>query len=194
MQNVAYAPHFVSIVVTVAILNSMFAPSTGVIRTMLMRLGLIEGYLELLQSADAFKHLYVWSGVWQNLGWDSIIYLSALAGVDVALHESAMIDGASKFKRILHIDLPSILPTVIILLILRVGAMMSVGYEKAYLMQNALNLGASEIISTYVYKQGIGQGNWSYATAVGLFNSVINFVMLTLVNALARRFSEHSLW
>lgn len=147
-------------------------------------------------SPSAFPHLYVWSGIWQGIGWSSIIYIAALSSVDAELHEAAQIDGASRFRRVLHIDLPSILPTATIMLILSAGRMMSVGFEKVFLMQNSLNIGASEVISTYVYKVGmvIGTGDYSFATAIGLFNSVINFCLLVLVNFISKKLSETSLW
>jgi putative aldouronate transport system permease protein len=136
----------------------------------------------------------VWSGIWASVGWNSIIYLGALSGVDPAQHESARVDGASKLQRIIYIDFPAIVPTIIILLILDAGRIMNVGFEKTFLMQKAMNISASEVISTYVYKVGIREGQYSLATAVGIFNSGINFFLLVVVNKIARRFSESSLW
>ena len=141
-----------------------------------------------------FIHLYVWSGVWQGAGWGSIIYMAALTGISPELHEAAMIDGATKLQRILHVDLPGIMPTMIILLIMRSGSIMSVGFEKVYLMQNSLNSSVSEVIATYTYKQGMQSTKYSYSAAVGLFNNVINFVFLTLVNEICKRLGETSLW
>ncbi len=138
--------------------------------------------------------MYVWSGVWQNMGWNSIIYLAALTGVDQELHEAARVDGANKIQRVLHIDLPAILPTIIILLIMRCGSIMGVGYEKVYLMQNSLNVDVSEVISTYVYKIGLEQQMYSYASAIGLFNNVINFILLMAVNKISSKVSDISLW
>jgi putative aldouronate transport system permease protein len=144
--------------------------------------------------AEAFRHIYVWSGVWANMGWGSIIYLAALSSVDPALYEAATIDGASKWQKIIHIDIPSIAPTIIILLILSTGSILSVGFEKVFLMQNSLTLSRSEVISTYVYKVGIQSAQYSFSSAVGLFNNVINFIVLMLVNRISRKVSETSLW
>jgi putative aldouronate transport system permease protein len=194
VQTVTYAPHFISIVVIVGMLNVIFAPSYGLAANILRAIGLLEGPLMILADPRTFRHLYVWSGIWASLGWNSIIYLGALSSIDPALHESARVDGANKFQRIVYIDFPAILPTVVILLILNCGNLMSVGFEKAFLMQNSMNISTSEIIATYVYKIGIRDGQYSMATTVGLFNSVINFVLLITVNKIARRFSEYSLW
>lgn len=194
IQTATYAPHFVSTVVVVGIINILFSPSTGIVKSLLNALGLLDGPLMLLMQESSFPHLYVWSGVWQNLGWSSIVYLGALSAVDTSLHEAAEIDGASKLQRVRYIDFPSILPTVITLLILNVGRIMSVGFEKVFLMQNSMNTNTSEIISTYIYKIGIKDGQYSLAAAIGMFNSVINFVLLMVVNAISRRVSETSLW
>ena len=132
--------------------------------------------------------------IWQNMGWSSIIYLAALAGVDQELHEAAMVDGANKLKRIIHIDLPAIMPTMVILLIMNAGNIMSVGYEKVYLMQNDLNLTTAEVISTYVYKIGLKQQQYSYSAAIGLFNNAINFFLLVVVNKISKKVSGSSLW
>ena len=139
----------------------------------------------------------MWSGIWQGFGWDSIIYTAALSSVDPVYHEAAQIDGASRFQRILHVDLPTILPTVITMLILRMGSVMSIGFEKVYLMQNGLNLETSDIIATYVYDVSLaanGMSDFSYATAIGMFNSVVNLIMISVVNRISRRVSETSLW
>ena len=141
-----------------------------------------------------FRHIFVWSGVWRQAGWGSIIYIATLAGVNPELHEAAIVDGANKLQRILKIDLPSILPTAVIMLIMNVGNIMGLGFEKAYLLQNDINIGVSEIISTYVYKVGIQSAQYSYSTAIGLFNNVINFVLLVTVNRVAKRLSGSSLW
>lgn len=193
-QYVTYAPHFISTVVVVGMINIIFSPRTGIVSRVLNSVGLIDGYLNVLISPAAFKHLYVWSGEWQGVGWGSIIYLAALSAVDPSLHEAAVIDGASRFQRVLHIDIPCILPTIIIMLILRMGRVMSIGYEKAYLMQNTLNIPASEIISTYVYKQGLIETQYSFAAAVGLFNSVINVILLLIFNGISRKISDTSLF
>ena len=194
VQTITYAPHFISIVVLVGMLNILFSPSQGIVANLLRMLGLYDQPILVLTDPKTFRHLYVWSGVWASLGWSSIIYLGALSAVDPELHESARVDGASKFQRIVYIDFPTILPTIVILLVLNCGGIMSVGFEKVFLLQKTLNINVSEVISTYVYKIGIRDGQFSLATAVGLFNSGVNFVMLVLVNTLARRFSDYSLW
>ena len=195
VQTVSYIPHFISTVVVVGMLMQIFNPRTGAVGNIysLFTGGIMK---DIFASPSAFPHLYVWSGIWQGIGWSSIIYIAALSSVDTDLHEAAQIDGASRFRRVLHIDLPSILPTATIMLILSAGRVMSVGFEKVFLMQNSLNIGASEVISTYVYKVGmvIGTGDYSFATAIGLFNSVINFCLLVLVNFISRKLSETSLW
>ncbi|TLS51856.1 sugar ABC transporter permease [Paenibacillus antri] len=194
VQTITYAPHFISIVIIVGMINIFFSPSTGIVRNLLNNVGLIEGNIDVLMNASSFPHLYVWSGVWQTLGWSSIIYLGALSGVDPALHEAAIIDGATKFQRVLRIDLPLIVPTIVILLILESGTIMNVGFEKTFLMQNAFNLSTSEVINTYVYKIGIREAQYSLSAAIGLFNSGINFIMILLVNQVSRRFGQESLW
>ncbi len=194
VQTITYAPHFISMVVVVSMINVIFAPTTGIVSGLLNKLGIIDGPLQTLMNADAFPHLYVWSGVWQSLGWDSIIYMGALSSVDDSLHEAALIDGATKWQRIIHIDLALILPTIVIMMILRSGSILSVGFEKVFLMQNDLNLARSEIISTYTYKMGISQGQYSFSSAIGLFNSVINFIMVMLVNFISKKVTETSLW
>jgi len=194
VQTITYAPHFISIVIIVGMINIFFSPSTGIVVNIMHTLGFMDGNLELLMNAGSFPHLYVWSGVWQSIGWNSIIYLGALSGVDPALHEAAIVDGASKFQRVMRIDFPSILPTIVILLILNSGSIMNVGFEKAFLMQNSFNLSNSEVINTYVYKIGIKEAQYSLSSAIGLFNSVINFVMIILVNQISRRLGQGSLW
>jgi putative aldouronate transport system permease protein len=143
---------------------------------------------------ELFSHIYIWTGVWQGTGWGSIIYLAALSAVDRELYDAATIDGAGKLQKIWYIDIPSIMPTCVILLILSTGGILSVGFEKIFLMQNTLNIMQSEVISTYVYKVGIQSAQYSFSAAVGLFNNAINFVILVSVNALSRRLSETSLW
>jgi putative aldouronate transport system permease protein len=195
VQTVTYAPHFISIVVIVGMINILFAPSQGIVVNILRFFGRNkDSPLMILTDPAAFAHLYVWSGIWASIGWNSIIYLGALSGVDPTLHESARVDGASRLQRIIFIDFPAIIPTIIILLILDCGRIMNVGFEKAFLMQKAMNLSASEVISTYVYKIGLREGQYSLATAVGLFNSGINFILLITVNQIARYFRTNSLW
>ena len=195
IQTITYIPHFISTVVLVGMIFRVFNPRIGlygIFGTLLTG----EQPRDILGMAIAFPHMYVWSGIWQNMGWGTIIYIAALSGVDTELHEAAQIDGASRFQRIRFIDFPSILPTAVILLILNTGHIMSVGFEKVYLMQNSLNLSTSEVISTYVYKVGIasGGGDFSYATAIGLFNSAVNMLVLVSVNAISKAVGETSLW
>ena len=194
VQMVTYAPHFISTVVLVGLILQFLSPRFGAINQLIKALGM-EPVL-FMGEPGFFKSVYVWSGVWQNAGWGTIIYLAALAGIDPTLHEAAIVDGASKLQRTVHIDVPGILPTAIIILILNMGQLMNVGFEKVFLMQNALNLQASEIIQTYVYKIGIAASlpNYSYGAAIGLFNSVINFVLIVIVNGIARRVGDTSLW
>ncbi len=192
VQNVIYAPHFISIVVLIGMMQIMMAPNSGVINTLITALG--GEPIFFFGEEGWFRHLYVWSGVWQSTGFNTIIYISALAGVSYEMHEAAIVDGASKFKRILYIDFPSILPTAVILLIMAVGQIMSIGFDKVYLMQNSINMPVSEIISTYIYKKGILDTDYSFSAAVGLFNNIINFVLLISVNGLSRRVSGNSLW
>jgi putative aldouronate transport system permease protein len=152
---------------------------------------------DLFGKPGAFPHLYVWSGIWQTFCWSSIIYVATLTSVPEELYDAARVDGASRFKMVLHVDLPSLAPTITILLILRLGTLMSLGFEKAWLMQNSLNLRTSELISTFVYKQGLAAGgptDFSYAAAIGLFNSLINLVLIVLVNKMSNKLSETSLW
>lgn len=194
-QNVSYCPHFISTVVLVGMVIQILNPKIGVYG-MLMQNVFGKQATDLLASPNTFRHVYVLSGIWQNMGWNSIIYIAALAGVDQQLHEAAYLDGANRFKRILYVDLPAILPTITIILILNTGSIMTIGFEKIFLMQNDLNLRASEVISTYVYKIGLagGGGDFGYATAIGLFNSVINLIMIVVVNTISKKVSETSLW
>ncbi|MGI5894940.1 MAG: ABC transporter permease [Candidatus Merdivicinus sp.] len=191
-QTITFAPHFISTVIVVSILGQVFSYRYGVVNAVINLLG--GESIDFLGSSTFFRPAYVWSGIWQGAGYGSILYIAALSGIDVSLYEAASIDGASKLQKLWHIDLPGIRPTIIITLILNTGNILSVGFEKAYLMQNPLNYGVSEIISTYVYKVGIGQAQFSFATAVGVFNSVINCIILLLVNWVARRVSETSLF
>ena len=191
-QTILYAPHFLSTVVVVGMINTMLSPSFGVVNTIIEALGGERIYF--MTMPGAFRHLYVWSGVWQGMGWGAIIYLAALAAVDPELHEAATIDGATRLQRIRYINLPTIVPTIIILLIMRMGSLVSVGYEKVYLLQNDLNVEVSEVISTYVYKRGLLQNNYSFSTAVGLFNNVVNIALLLITNFITRRVSDTSLF
>lgn len=192
VQMVTYAPHFISTVVMVSMIILMLTPHVGVVERLFIFLGLPT--TNFMGVPHFFKSIYVWSGVWQEMGYASIIYIAALAGVDPALYEAARIDGASRFKKIIYIDLPSLIPITIIMLILSLGSVMGVGFEKIFLMQNSLNLSSSEVISTYVYKVGLIGANFSFSAAVGLFNSAINLILLLIVNFVARRVSQTSLW
>lgn len=191
-QMITYAPHFISTVVIVGMLMIMLSPRSGIINSLLQTLGMEKIFF--MAEPKWFRTIYVWSGVWQNTGWNSIIYLAALASVDSSVHEAAIIDGADKIKRIWYIDLPSLIPTITILFILNMGSVMNVGFEKVYLMQNSLNLSVSEVISTYVYKTGLINTQFSFSTAVGLFNSAINLFFLVSVNKLTKRLNNSSLW
>ena len=192
-QTVTYMPHFISTVVLVGMLTVFLSPRSGFLNHVLELFGAAENTY-YMGVPDYFSHIYVWSGVWQDMGWNSIIYLAALTGVDQALHEAAQVDGATKLQRVWHIDLPAIIPTMVILLIMSVGNIMSVGYEKVFLMQNDLNIMNSEVISTYVYKIGLTQQQFSYSSAIGLFNNGINFILLVAVNKLSAKLSGSSLW
>jgi len=192
VQTVSYAPHFISTVVFVGMLFLFTSPSVGIVNILVSKLGGPRIYY--MGNAAWFRPVYVLSDIWQETGWGAIIYLAALSAINPELYEAATIDGATKFQRILHIDIPAILPTVTILLVLRTGAIMSLGFEKAFLMQSSLNLEVSEIISTYVYKVGLQGAQFSFASAVGLFNSVANLVLLLIVNRVARALGETSLW
>jgi ABC-type polysaccharide transport system permease subunit len=193
-QIVTYMPFFISTVVMVGIIIQFTSPKVGLVNFALNALG--RESIDFMAQPGLFRHIYVWTNIWQGTGWFSIIYLSALAGVDPGLHEAAMIDGASRFKRMIHVDIPGIFPTITIMLIMRVGQIMNVGFEKAWLMQNSLNLDTSELISTYVYKIGLASAaaDFSYAAAIGLFNSVINLVLISIVNYVSNKLSETSLW
>lgn len=188
-QNVSYLPHFLSAVVLVGLIRQLFDPYIGIFVILIKALG-VEIVGDFRTEPDSFYHLYVWSGVWQGLGWGAIMYVAALAGVSPELHEAAKIDGASRVRRVFAVDIPAILPTICMMLILRFGSVMSVGYEKVYLMQYSSNIERSEVISTYVYKEGLGGGRLSFGTAVGLLNSVINTCMIVLVNWITDRLSE----
>lgn len=191
-QNVSYVPHFISLVVMVGILNTVLNPVTGFLGQIYKLFG-VRGADDIRGSKEAFRHLYVWSGIWQTMGWSSIMYISALSAVPDDLHEAAKLDGASRLRRVWSVDLPTILPTICLMLIMRFGSIMSVGYQKAYLMQNKMNFETSEIISTYVYKKGIMENNMSFGTAIGLLNSVINMVLVFTVNGITNWLSDNEL-
>ena len=190
IQTVTYIPHFISTVIMVGIIFQLLNNRIGLYGSLMM---VITNRMppDILAVGKSFRHIYVWSGVWQGTGWASIIYFAALSNVDPTLHEAALVDGATRFQRVLHIDIPTVMPTVSIMLIMLVGGAMSVGFEKAFLMQNSLNLNYSEVISTYTYKVGLASGinDFSLSTAIGLFNNVINFVLLVLANWGSRKLS-----
>lgn len=191
-QVVTYLPHFISTVVLIGILKIMLSPSIGI-------MGAIAGALHtvapnILGDPSAFRSVYVWSGVWQNAGWDSIIYIAALAGVDPNLYEAASVDGATKWQKIINIDIPSIIPTCVIMLILRIGGIMNIGFEKVYLLQNSLNTSVSDVIATYTYRMGIIKFQYSLSSAVGLFNTIVNVIFLVAANKISQKLSNESLW
>ncbi|WP_018752219.1 ABC transporter permease [Paenibacillus sanguinis] len=191
-QTVSYMPHFISTVVMVGLMLILLSPSTGLVGHLYKLFG--GEAPDLIGSAGWFSSLYVWSDVWQHVGWDSIIFIAALSTVDPSLYEAATVDGASRWHKVRYIDIPMLMPTAIILLILRVGGLLGVGFEKVYLMQNDLNITSSEILSTYIYKIGLLSSQYSFSSAVNLFNTVINFMLLILVNQISKKFSENSLW
>lgn len=191
VQTVVYAPHFISVVVLAGMIYVFFS-NNGLINNFIMMFG--GDPISFMAKPEWFKPLYIASGVWQETGWAAIIYLAALAGVSPELHEAAVMDGANKWQRILHVDIPAIMPTAVILLILSVGSIMNIGFEKAYLLQTPMNQPAAEIIPTYVYKMGLQQAQYSFAAAVGLFNAVINLILLVAVNKFAKKLSGTGLW
>lgn len=191
-QTVTYLPHFISTVVMVGIILLLLLPDTGVINRIMELFG--GSSIPFMGDPQYFKGIYVWSGVWQNMGWNSIIYLAALTGISPELHEAAIVDGASKPQRIWNVDLPGIAGTITILLILNIGQVLNVGFEKIYLMQNSVNQEVSEVVSTYVYKRGLLDASYDFSTAVGLFNNVINFVILITVNRIVKKVNGMSLW
>lgn len=192
IQTVTYAPHFLSTVVMVGLIVIFLNPNTGLVNHFLEMFGLKP--ISFMTEAGWFKTIYVFSGVWQQMGWSSIIYLAALSGIDPQQHEAAKVDGANRLQRIWHVNIPGILPTIVILLILQMGSLMGVGFEKVFLMQNDLNMDSSDVISTYVYRSGILGAQYSFSAAVGLFNSVVNFILLISVNFISRRLNQTSLW
>lgn len=191
-QTVTYMPHFISTVVMVGLMLILFSPSSGLIGNLFRLFGAEAP--NLMGSAGLFSSVYVWSDVWQHTGWDSIIYIAALSAVNPSLYEAATMDGATRWQKIRFIDIPMLMPTVVTLLILRIGSLLGVGFEKVYLMQNSLNISSSEVISTYVYKIGMLSSQYSFSSAINLFNTVINFILLILVNQISKKYSENSLW
>ena len=189
---VSYAPYFISTVVLVGMLNQFFDMQTGFVNYVITGLG--GSRVNFMGIPSLFRSMYVWSGIWQSAGYGAIIYLAALSGIDVSLIEAATIDGANRFQRVINIELPGISPTIVILLLLSIGGLLGIGFEKIYLMQNPFNLEQSEIISTYVYKIGLQNYDVAFATAIGLFNSVVSMFLLICANMLSKKVSETSLW
>lgn len=194
LQTITYAPHFVSTIVVVGMLMSMCSTSTGVINKLLVSGGFTSEPLYLMGSGKYFRLMYILSGIWKDAGWNAIIFISALAAIDVTLYEAAEVDGANRWQQLIKITLPSIAPTIVIMLILEAGKVLNIGFEKVYAMQTDLNLGVSEVISTYTYKIGLEKLEYDYGTAIGLFNSVVSFALLLLVNGISKKMSETSLF
>jgi putative aldouronate transport system permease protein len=192
IQTVTYMPHFISTVVIVGMLMVFLSPNTGLYGQISRLLGIEPN--NILGNAGMFRTIYVLSDIWQHTGWNSIIYLAALSAVDLSLYEASHMDGANKLQRMIYIDIPCLVPTAIILLVLSTGNILNVGFDKAYLMQNDLNLRTSEVLSTYVYKIGIQSAQYSFSAAINLFNTIVSFFLLVIVNRLAAKFSETSLW
>ena len=195
-QTIVTLPHFISVVVLVGIVMQVLNSRIG-LYGILYESATGEYPADIFAQLGSFRHVYVWSGVWQNFGWDAIIYIATLSGVDAGLHEAAQLDGASRFKRVLHIDLPHIMPTVITLTIMNIGKLMSLGYEKALLLQNSLNLENSELISTYVYRVGLSgevRSDFSYATAIDFFNAIVNLILIVVANKVSKKVTDTSLW
>ncbi len=192
VQTITYAPHFISVVVMSGLIIAFLSPSSGIINHIIGFFGFEP--IGFMSDPRWFKTIYVLSEVWQNAGWGTIIYLAALAGVDPQQHEAAIVDGATRLQRIFYINIPAILPTMVILLILNTGNLLAVGFEKILLLQNPLNMSSSDVIATFVYRVGLLDAEYSFSAAVGLFNAVINAILLIVVNQIARKTSETSLW
>lgn len=192
VQTISYIPNFISVVVVIGMVQFFFSTQDGMINMLLETFGFSA--IDFLGSPKWFPHIYVWSGVWQSVGWGTLIYTAAMSGISPDQYEAAYLDGASRLQCIKNITIPSIMPTIIISTILATGSILSVGFEKTFLLQNASNLAASEVLSTYTYKMGIINGEYSFSAAVGLFNNVINFIVLFAVNKIAQKTNESSLW
>lgn len=191
VQTLTYLPHFISMIVVVGMITD-FSLSTGLFNDIIVFFGGERS--PLLQNPDLYRTIYIVSDIWQQVGWGSIIYLAALSGVQEQLYDAAAIDGANRFQKLWNVTLPGIMPTIITMLILRIGQLMSIGYEKTILLYNASTYETADIISSYVYRVGILEQNWSYSTAIGLLNSVINLILLVLANRLSKKFADTSLW
>lgn len=192
VQTISYLPHFISIVVVVGMIKSFSALDGGLFNIVRQMFGYQP--IMLLAEQDLFRPLYILSNIWQGAGWSSIIFLAALAGIDSQLYEAAKIDGAGRWKQLLHVTLPSIVPTIVILLIIRLGGVMNSDVQKILLMQTSATYEVSDVLSTFVYRSGVLEGNYTYSTAIGLFNGVINFMLLIITNAISRKTSSTSLW
>ncbi len=192
IQAVTYAPNFISTIVMCGMLILFLSPRVGVVNNVIRALG--GETINFMAEVSMWRHIYVWSGVWQGMGWSSVIYFAALAGVSPEYHEAAIVDGATKFQRVLYIDLPFLAPTMTMLLIMNMGSVLSVGFEKAYALQNDLNLPVSDIIATYTYRRGIIDRDISYSSAVGLMNSLVNSVLLITVNFITGKLSDNALF
>lgn len=192
IQTASYLPYFVSTVIVIGMMNQILSPTTGVVNDVIKALG--GQAINFNTEPKYFLPMYVVSGIWSSLGYSSILYLSALSGISQELYEAAEVDGAGRWRKMWHITLPGIMPTILILLLMNLGSLLSVGFEKALLMQNDLNLSASEIIGTYVYKQGIGRMEYSYSAAVDLFQGVLNLTLVTIFNTISKKAADISLW
>lgn len=191
-QTISYAPHFISTVVLCGMLILFLNPTSGIVNHFLNAIG--QESIYFIAKPNMFKWIYVISGIWQGTGWSAIIYIAALSGVDSSLLEAAEIDGATRLQKIIHINFPVLIPTIVILFILRCGSLLSVGYEKVFALQNSSNLSASEVISTYVYRTGLVQNDFSFSTAAGLFNSVVNSTILITANIISKKVGKIGLW
>lgn len=191
-QVITYLPHFISTMVMCGLILIFLSPSSGLFANIFKLFG--GEFPNVMASPGAFKHVYVWTDIWQHLGWNSIIYLAALSGIDPTYYEAATIDGASTLQKIRYIDIPLIIPTAMVLLIMQAGNILGIGFEKVYLLQNTQNAMASEIISTYVYKIGLQNFQYSLSTAIGLFNTVVNVIVLVLVNMISKKLTDSGLF
>ena len=192
IQTVSYLPHFISIVVVVGFINKLLSPNAGAINMLRLNLGMNS--INYIAKPEWFRTIYIVSEIWQNMGWNAIIYIAALSSVDSQLYEAAMIDGAGRWKQTVHVTIPGIMPTIVITLIMSVGSMLAIGYEMVLLLMNNLNKETADIISTYVYRLGIVDSNYSYSTAVGLFNAVVGLILVCSANYVCRKVSDTSLW
>ncbi len=192
VQTITYAPYFISTVVLVGMLCTLLSPSSGIFNILIKRMG--GSPIHFMGEAGLYVWIYVLSGIWQSCGYSAIIYISALTSIDESLHEAAKVDGAGRLKRILHIDLPGIMPTILTMLILQAGRLLSIGFDKSYLMQNSMNIGVSEVIATYTYKRGIIGGDFGYSASIGMFQSIVSLAILVLVNQISKKVNETSLW